>query len=129
MPTMIAFLRLLLLLSVVTGALLFAGAHRTPVDFIFSPFHDPVILPLYILGLGLLAGGFIMGMLAAWLGMHSVRRALRQSQKALKSLQKEHELIKHKSISSQSTDISAQMPPLPSHAIVSSVPSLPRDLS
>lgn len=120
---MIAFLRFLLLLGVVTGALLFAVAHRTPVDFIFSPFHEPITLPLYILGLGLLAGGFIMGMLAAWLGMYSVRRALRQNQKALKSLQKEHDLIKQKSISSQRADVPAPL------TTVSSVPSLLRDLS
>ncbi len=129
---MIAFLRFLLLLGVVTGALLFAVAHRTPVDFIFSPFHEPITLPLYILGLGLLAGGVIIGMLAAWLGMHSVRRALRQSQKALKSLHKEHEALKHKPAPNQSTDTrapSSATPSLTHIAPVSSLPSLPRDLS
>lgn len=86
---MISFLKWVFTLALVTLAVLFALAHRQETSFVYSPFHEPVILPLYALGLGLLALGFVFGAVSAWIGMHNTRKDRKDVKKALKLMEKE----------------------------------------
>lgn len=69
----------------------FAVFNRQNVAFVYSPFHDPLELPLYLIALGLMGIGFIAGGAAVWLNMAGLRRARRQQRKTIKALEKELE--------------------------------------
>lgn len=86
---MMSFLRWIFTLLLVVLAVLFALAHKQEVSFIYSPFQEPIILPLYAFGLGLLAIGFIFGAVSAWIGMHNTRKDRKDAKKSLKSKEKE----------------------------------------
>lgn len=64
-----------------TLAVLFAVNNREAVIVHWSPMHDPLTLPLYIVVLGLTAIGFITGGLITWLNMLPLRFELRKEKK------------------------------------------------
>jgi putative membrane protein len=86
---MASILRWIVALPLAVLAVLFALAHRQDVAFTYSPFHEPVTLPLYALALGLLGAGIVMGAVATWIGMHRVRKERRAAQKSVKRLEQE----------------------------------------
>lgn len=86
---MMQFIRWLIAIPFIVAAVLFALAHRQSVDFHWSPFHDPVTVPLYLLTLGLTAGGFVLGAVATWIGTGGLRRDNRQQKKTVRMLEKE----------------------------------------
>ncbi len=67
----------------------FAVANRHSVDVYWNPFAPPLSVPFYILALMLLAAGFILGGLAAWVKSLPVRWTKRKLGKQIKSLEKE----------------------------------------
>lgn len=84
-----AFLRWIIALPIVVGAVLFALAHPDNVSVTWSPFEPPVDLPLYFVALVFLGGGFLLGAFVAWLGMSNVRRDRRRQKKEIKRLEKD----------------------------------------
>ncbi len=67
----------------------FAVYNRTPVEITFSPIHEPIMLPLYLVSLGLMALGFILGGGFVWFSMGKLRKTRREQKKLIKSLEKD----------------------------------------
>ncbi len=86
---MMKILRWMAAVPLIVAAVLFALAHPQPVDFYWSPVNPPLTLPLYALALGLTAVGFVIGALAAWLGMAGLRRDRRHLKKTVRQLEKD----------------------------------------
>lgn len=84
-----AFLRGLLALPLVIGIVAFATTHTTEVPVILNPVQPPIELPLYVVALGFLAVGVLLGCVVAWLGMGKVRKEKRLARKEVKKLEKE----------------------------------------
>ncbi len=82
-------LRSLIGFAIAIAAAAFAIANRQVVDVIYSPIHDPVSLPLYLIVLGLTALGFILGGIFVWMSMGHLRKTKRQQKKLIKTLEKE----------------------------------------
>jgi len=89
-----AFIKWLIALPFIIGAVAFAIANPEPVSIIWSPLHDPVTLPLYAVALAFLGGGFFLGALMTWFGMGKVRAERRGYKKEVKALEKEIKEIK-----------------------------------
>ena len=67
----------------------FAVANRQIIPLVYSPIHDPLEIPLYMITLGFLAGGFLLGSFVVWMNGASTRRTGRKQRKTIKSLEKE----------------------------------------
>ncbi len=67
----------------------FAVANRQTVEITWSPLHPAASLPLYALALGLLATGFLIGSLFAWLESIPVRLEKTRQKRRIKTLEKE----------------------------------------
>lgn len=67
----------------------FAVFNRQDVEFSYSPFHDPIHMPLYLIALCLMAIGFLLGGITVWLNMADTRRLKRMQRKKIKELEKE----------------------------------------
>ena len=76
-------------MPLVVAAVLFALGNRTPALLAFSPFHEPVEVPLYLIGLGMLGLGFILGVFTTWVAMHGLRVEKRRQRKTIKELEKQ----------------------------------------
>jgi len=84
-----SFIRWILALPIIVGAILFALAHPNHVSVTWSPFEPPIDLPLYFVALMFLGGGFLLGTFVTWLGMGSVRQDRRRQKKEIKNLEKD----------------------------------------
>lgn len=84
-----SILRWIIAAPLIGAAVLFALAHSDLVAFYYSPFNDPLIVPLYVLALGLCAFGFVLGALATWLGMGGLRQDRREQRKTIRQLEKD----------------------------------------
>ncbi len=92
----------------------FAISNRHAATFYFSPLHSPLEFPLYVIGLGLLAFGFLLGSLTVWLNSAPVRSARRKQKKHIKTLEKALDAInENKEIQSPPSDF---FPALPKNA-------------
>lgn len=67
----------------------FAIFNRQTTEFSYSPLHDPVQIPLYLICLSFLATGFICGGFIVWINAGKLRKTKRQQRKTIKSLEKE----------------------------------------
>lgn len=67
----------------------FAVFNRQPVTLSYSPVHPPLEVPLYAVGLGLMAAGFIIGSGMVWLNGSNMRRTRRKQMRQIKKLEKE----------------------------------------
>jgi uncharacterized integral membrane protein len=75
---------------------IFAVANRQNVDIVWHPVLPAVSLPLYIVALGLLAIGFILGGFMAWLKSVPVRVQKTVQSRKIKKLEKELGAVKEK---------------------------------
>jgi uncharacterized integral membrane protein len=75
---------------------IFAVANRQNVDIVWHPVLPAVSLPLYIVALGLLAIGFILGGFMAWLKSVPVRVQKTVQSRKIKKLEKELGAAKEK---------------------------------
>lgn len=85
---MISLLRWVISTIAMIGIIVFAVANRAPVAVQWSPVHDPVELPAFLLALMGLAAGFILGSLLVWLNAAASRKEARQMKKTVKKLEK-----------------------------------------
>jgi len=67
----------------------FAIANRQETTLIYSPVHEPLNVPLYLITLIFLALGFILGGMVVWMNNAPTRKVKRQQRKTIKSLEKE----------------------------------------
>lgn len=93
-----AFIRWIIALPFIVGAVLFALANPETVSVTINPFVPPVKLPLYFIALLFLGIGFLLGAIIAWFGMSDVRKEKRAYKKDVKNLTKEIEELKEKNL-------------------------------
>lgn len=110
-----ALIRSLIGLTIAAFAIGFAIANRQDVSVIYSPIHDPLTLPLYLIVLSLTAIGFILGGAFVWLSMGSLRQTKRQQKKLIKSLEKELKAV-NENAETPKTPSSEFFPALPAHS-------------
>ncbi len=67
----------------------FAIANRQSVEVAWSPFHDPLHIPLYLVVLVLMAFGFVFGAAMVWLNTLPLRLAARRQKKQMNALEKQ----------------------------------------
>ena len=67
----------------------FAVLNIHSVSLVWSPVHEPLDLPLYMIALPLMALGFICGGFIVWLNNAPARRTKRKQSKQIKALEKE----------------------------------------
>lgn len=89
-----AFIRWIVgfLLTVIIAA--FAIMNRADVLFVWSPLHDAATIPAYLLALGAMAAGFILGGVTVWLNTGVLRREKRRQKKDLKAMEQKIEKLK-----------------------------------
>lgn len=86
---MIAFFRTVLGLIITIPVAVFCGLNVQNVDITYSPFHDKIVVPLYVVVLGFTLLGCLFGAFSAWLNGFSLRKERRVFAKRVKSLEKE----------------------------------------
>jgi len=74
----------------------FAVMNRHNIDLFWSPLHPALPVPLYLLALGMLAAGFLLGGVIVWLNMSPLRREKRHQRKIIHALEKELETTRPK---------------------------------
>lgn len=84
-----AILRWIITLPFIIGAVLFALANPQIVELQWTPFNQPLNLPLYFISLFFLGIGFLLGAIMAWIGMSKTRRERRQFKKENKQLERD----------------------------------------
>lgn len=88
---------------------IFAVANRQNVDIVWHPVLPAVSLPLYIVALGLLAIGFILGGFMAWLKSVPVRVQKTVQSRKIKKLEKQLGAAKEKE--TKESLVAAKLPP------------------
>ncbi|MCK5384155.1 MAG: LapA family protein [Alphaproteobacteria bacterium] len=86
---MVAFFRTILGLIVTIPIAAFCGLNLQVVDVTYSPFHDPIQLPLYAIGLVFALFGVLFGAFSVWLNNSPLRKELRLFKKRVRTLKKE----------------------------------------
>ncbi len=90
----------------------FAVSNRQGTTLVYSPIHDPLEVPLYLIALIFLASGFILGAVVVWMNSAGVRKVKRQQRKTIKALEKELGTLQTKSSNDPKPD-SEFFPALP----------------
>ena len=86
---MISMLRSILSIVVTVVAILLALANREMIAVVWSPVHDSINIPIFLLGLGATVTGFIAGTGFAWMNGAALRKDCRRQRKTIKNLEKE----------------------------------------
>lgn len=85
---MIAFFRTILGLIVTLPVAVFCGLNIQSVEVTYSPFHDPVSVPLYAVVLGFAFFDVLFGSFSTWLNTAPLRKERRQYKKQVRSMKK-----------------------------------------
>ena len=88
---MVALIRGIVSLLVMILAVLFALANREAVHLVWSPVNSPLNVPLFLVGLGGAAIGFVAGAALMWLRALSYRIDMRRQRKQIEALEKDLE--------------------------------------
>lgn len=91
-----SFIKWIIALPIIVGAVLFAVANPETVSISWNPFTAPIDLPLYFVALVFLGAGFLLGALVAWFGMGKVRKDRRHQRKQIKELEKDINIANEK---------------------------------
>lgn len=89
-----------------------AVLNRAHTDFFWSPIHDPVSLPIYIIILFAAAGGFVFGTIITWMYMAPLRKLKRAQKQEIKTLEREVDKLNK----------SAMMPQAPAREMFTALP-------
>ncbi len=98
-----AFIRSLIALLIAFCIAGFAVMNRNDVEVFWSPINQAYTVPLYVIILGSLIAGFLIGGIVVWLNHGGLRRTSRKQKKHIKDLEKE--------LSKIETDPLAETPP------------------
>jgi hypothetical protein len=85
---MIIVLRSVLSIFLAAGAILFALANRGDVAVVYSPVHESIIIPVFILGLGAMFAGFLIGAVIVWMNGSEIRKKYRIQSRAMKKMER-----------------------------------------
>lgn len=88
-----ALIRWIIGFLIAAAAAVFAISNRHQVKIFWNPIDPPFELPLYLIGLGFMGFGFILGTLMVWLNGASGRRARQHQRRQIKNLEKELKAI------------------------------------
>lgn len=80
-------LRSFISLFIAALAILFALGNRGAVSVTYSPVHDPVTMPVFVLALSGVVIGFIVGGIIVWLNEASIRADRRKQRKIIRVLE------------------------------------------
>lgn len=80
----------LLKIPTLIAIIAFVALNRQETTFYFSPLSDPLVLPLWILGLVLFGSGFIVGALLLWLNSWPVYRERGKLKKQIRKLEEDN---------------------------------------
>ena len=83
------YLTLIITLPLTLFCVLFALSNMNDVQVSFWPLSWQETLPLYVVGLGLMAAGFVCGALFVWLGAQKTRLQLWKETRKSERLEKE----------------------------------------
>ncbi|MCB1681741.1 MAG: LapA family protein [Alphaproteobacteria bacterium] len=99
---------------VTVAAAVFAVLNRHDVTVYWNPLGEGVvILPAYLVALGFMAVGFIVGGAVVWLNMGRLRSERRKQKKEIKLLKKQVDVAKSKATVSSSPPVPPQAELLP----------------
>jgi len=85
---MARFLQALIALPLLAGVVLFTLNNEEQVPVTLNPFEAAYEMPLYIICLLFLSGGFIFGSVLTWLSDSDIRKDRRAQKKKVKKLEK-----------------------------------------
>jgi|GEM_PF-2641159 len=86
---MIRFLRAVLYLLFAAAIAWLATSNVQPIEFTYSPAHDPLEIPAYMLGLGGVGLGFVFGCFMVWIHSFGQYLTVKKQKKQIKKLQSE----------------------------------------
>jgi uncharacterized integral membrane protein len=84
----------LLTLPCLVGAIVFAVNNPEPIEVVFNPFKEALLIPVYVPVLTAIAFGFLFGSLMTWAAMGRLRAEKREQAKRIKILEKELQAAK-----------------------------------
>tara|TARA_R110002072_G_scaffold77949_2_gene181202 strand:- start:44 stop:379 length:336 start_codon:yes stop_codon:yes gene_type:complete len=96
-----AILRWVIGLLITIAISAFAVMNDEMVLITFSPVHEPISLPVYLIVLGFMAFGFIFGSIVTWLNGAKLRKTRRKQKKEIRILEKEVERLKEDKFAAQ----------------------------
>ena len=67
----------------------FAVSNRQNAELVYSPVHNTLDVPLYLIALLFMALGFVLGGFTVWINSGKTRRLKRQQRKTIRELEKE----------------------------------------
>jgi uncharacterized integral membrane protein len=111
-----AFIKWILALPLIIGAVLFAMAHAQTVTVTWNPLKPEMELPLYVVTFLFLGIGILIGMLLAWISMSNVRKERRQLKKENKQLERDINATNEKLIEELANKKSQNVPEVIEHA-------------
>lgn len=86
---MLALFRWFVGFAVAVSLILFSILNRASTDLIWHPLYDPISAPLYLICLGIMGIGFLLGALLVWINDGQLRKQCRQNKKEIKNLKKD----------------------------------------
>lgn len=113
------------------AAVLFAVGNLQPVSIVWSPVHAALEMPVSVFGLGMMAGGFILGCVLVWINGESIRRDRRAQRRRIRDLENALEAANENAAQVSSSPPATQipaLPALPASSPVSSSSSIPPSL-
>lgn len=90
---MIRFIRWIFGFALAVLVTAFAVFNRHDIPFAYSPVHDPIDVPLFAVGLGFMALGFLIGAFIVWLNQIPLFYLRHKQKKKIRSLEKELENV------------------------------------
>jgi uncharacterized integral membrane protein len=79
----------LLTIPCLVGAIVFAVNNPDPIEIVFNPFKEALLIPVYVPVLTAIAFGFLFGSLMTWAAMGRLRAEKKEQAKRIKILEKE----------------------------------------
>lgn len=110
------FLRVVCGVLITIGLASLAVMNRERVPFLWSPVHDPVILPLYLIMLGAVGFGFLFGGMVVWLNMGPLRQKKRDQKQEIKTLETKIETLQKQAgatLKAPASEFFLALPPKP----------------
>lgn len=90
-----SFFKYILKFLIIAFCVAFVVLNMQDTTFYYSPIATPLTLPLWMLGLLLITGGFLMGGLLVWLNESPKRAELRRLRKEIKLLEDERDTLEN----------------------------------
>jgi uncharacterized integral membrane protein len=100
---MIRFVRAVLYILFAAAIAWLATSNIEIVKFTFSPMHEPVETPVYLIGLFAVAAGFIFGCIMVWINSFGQYLTIKKQKKEIKTLNKRIEKLEKQNAASHDT--------------------------